>query len=116
MVAEEIHYVGATIPASAELVAEYASTADAVRDAIEHPERIPGPQPAQPVPEGHTALMDATDGALRAVVGLHQPVWSGYSWHCEGCDLGPYPEDTPEWPCSTVELIGLVLGVEVDGG
>ena len=45
--------------------------------------------------------------ALQPVIAHHSPAEHGflYSWTCKGCDTGAYAEDSPEWPCSTLELI-----------
>jgi hypothetical protein len=71
---------------------------------------------APPVPAGHQLLLDADGmmGALRAVVELHAPDWyHPYYYGCRGCDADGYEWEPPEWPCSTVELIARVLGVEL---
>ena len=36
---------------------------------------------------------------------LHKPVNSQWSLTCHGCDLGPHPEDYPDWPCSTAGFV-----------
>lgn len=57
---------------------------------------------------------------LRAVVELHRPrdtYPSGGSTGrplCFGCDMGPYPDDHADWPCSTVAVIAEGLGVDFD--
>jgi len=45
--------------------------------------------------------------ALQPVIAHHSPAEHGflYSWTCKGCDTGAYAEDSPGWPCSTLELI-----------
>ena len=55
--------------------------------------------------------------ALRAVVELHAPV--PHTLHgnlirnvCEGCDAGAYAEESPDWPCSTVQAVARELGIE----
>ena len=66
-------------------------------------------------PRLYRSLLAATDGTLRNVVRLHAPRWGGW-WHCEGCDLGPHPLDSPDWPCSTVELIAAEVGLTTSEG
>ena len=50
--------------------------------------------------------------ALQPVIAHHSPAEHGflYSWTCKGCDTGAYAEDSPSWPCSTLELILEGLG------
>lgn len=52
------------------------------------------------------------DSTLRAVVALHAPRWVG-QWCCEGCDPGSHAESEPDWPCTTVRLIGHQAGVDL---
>lgn len=52
------------------------------------------------------------DPELQCIVRHHSPAEHGflYSWTCKGCDTGAYAEDSPIWPCSTIELILEGLG------
>ena len=59
-------------------------------------------------PAAYRALLNATDGIVRQVVELHQPVvYSiiGCGWECQGCEAQGYDWEYPTWPCSTSELI-----------
>lgn len=77
----------------------------------------------------HTALLAATSAltvaeertpeelaaALRAVVELHAPVREGgvFGYNtCSGCDNGSYAIDSPDWPCSTIQVIAEQLGIK----
>lgn len=54
----------------------------------------------------HEAVRAVASGLLRDVLDHHRPVeatWGGAV--CGGCDLGPHPEDLPDWPCSTWTMI-----------
>lgn len=51
--------------------------------------------------------------ALAPVIDHHSPENTGYGLYCEGCDAGAYAEDSPEWPCSTIELILDGLGPHI---
>lgn len=53
---------------------------------------------------------------IAAIRDLHAPVRETFRplltpdveafWlRCDGCDLGPHPEDRPDWPCRTAELV-----------
>lgn len=71
-------------------------------------------RPAPPFPPGHARLVEATDGALRAVVELHGPRLDlGIWWQCRGCEFGGYDGEPPVWPCGTVTLIAEQLGVDL---
>lgn len=52
----------------------------------------------------HAAAIAAADGVRRAVLELHAPVWNWWGATCEGCDVGGYEPDDPEFPCRTYEL------------
>lgn len=79
----------------------------------------PSTDDAEPQHPGYLELLAATDGTLRAVVEYHRPhpVMSAHEpsrvgyWQCRGCDPGPHPEDLPDAPCSTIQLIAEMLGV-----
>jgi hypothetical protein len=43
--------------------------------------------------------------ALAPVIDHHSPENTGYGLYCMGCDAGAYADDSPQWPCSTIELI-----------
>jgi dolichyl-phosphate-mannose--protein O-mannosyl transferase len=49
------------------------------------------------------------DDRISRVRELHTPVEQRYvksvAHYCHGCDLGPHPEDYPDWPCSTAEIV-----------
>lgn len=111
----EVEYVQAYIPISDEVLTGAASFGEAMRRTLAGELLPPGPPPPTTPPAGHVALLAATDGPLRAVVELHSPTWSTW-WHCDGCDFGGWAEDTPDWPCRTVELIAGQLGVELADG
>ena len=65
----------------------------------------------------YLAVRAAVNGPLRAVVEHHRPhpVMRGRApeqiayWQCHGCDQGPRPEDLPDAPCSTIELIAELI-------
>lgn len=59
------------------------------------------------------------DDLIERVRELHKPQEVRYirsvAYECHGCDLGPYPEGCPEWPCSTAEIVytsGEIAAVE----
>lgn len=52
--------------------------------------------------------------ALSEVVELHAPKAPRSMpcmVTCKGCDLGPHPEDSPDWPCSTIATVNSYAGV-----
>jgi hypothetical protein len=51
--------------------------------------------------------------ALAPVIDHHSPENTGYGLYCMGCDAGAYADDSPEWPCSTIELILDGLGPHI---
>jgi hypothetical protein len=54
------------------------------------------------------ARLSRADPALKPIIDHHRPKdrWLLLGeWSCKGCDAGAYAEDSPEWPCSTIELI-----------
>lgn len=102
--------VTAYIPIADEVLA--ADLGDMLRRALADEPLPPSPPAPTTPPAGHLRLLEASGPVLRAVVELHAPVWSTW-WHCDGCDLGVHAEDTPDWPCSTVELIAEQLGVDL---
>jgi hypothetical protein len=51
--------------------------------------------------------------ALMPVIDLHSPENTGYGLYCMGCDAGAYADDSPEWPCRTIELILDGLGPHI---
>jgi hypothetical protein len=51
--------------------------------------------------------------ALMPVIDLHSPENTRYGLYCGGCDAGAYAGDSPEWPCSTIELILDGLGPHI---
>lgn len=59
--------------------------------------------------------------AARAVLELHKPQDVYPSGRptgqtlCFGCDVEGFGAEHPEWPCSTVKVIGAALGVSTDG-
>lgn len=55
----------------------------------------------------------AAHPALQPVIAHHCHDEDGNG--CNGCDAGAYAEDTPEWPCSTIELILEGLGPHMAG-
>lgn len=59
---------------------------------------------------GVQARLTQAAPALQPVIAHHRHDEDGRS--CLGCDAGSYAEDSPEWPCSTIELIleGLPTG------
>ncbi|WP_345154032.1 hypothetical protein [Micromonospora maritima] len=75
---------------------------DAADDTPQHPQYL--------------AVRAAVNGPLRAVVEHHRPhpvmrdrpEQIAY-WQCHGCDQGPRPEDLPDAPCSTIELIAELI-------
>lgn len=65
--------------------------------------------------------MSTAEELVAAVRELHAPIREGRSRfaQCHGCDQGPHPEDYPEWPCSTAEIVYTpdeVLAVSTPGG
>jgi hypothetical protein len=104
-------HMKAHIPVSAELLSDVSGMADDLKAVMDGtaPPRQPAPKP--PIPKLHLALLEATDGALRAVVELHAPHWDGGWWWCNGCDVGAYAESDADWPCTTTDLISEQLGV-----
>lgn len=65
------------------------------------------------LPAALAALDDITDQPVRQVLDLHARRAEGVSWQCDGCDQGPYANDLPEWPCSTVELVAAHYGIRL---
>jgi hypothetical protein len=66
-------------------------------------------------------IRDRPETALRAVVELHAPVPHTLYGNlirnvCEGCDAGAYAEESPDWPCRTVQAIARELGIEAGEG
>jgi hypothetical protein len=104
-------HMKAHIPVSAELISDTAGMADAIKAVLDGTAPPRQPEPRPPIPASHLALLEATDGALRAVVELHAPHWDGSWWWCNGCDAGAYAEEKADWPCSTADLITEQLGV-----
>lgn len=51
---------------------------------------------------GTTARLALAHPALHPVIELHSP---NEREECLGCDAGDYAETSPQWPCSTIELI-----------
>lgn len=82
---------------------------------VQPPLPDPGPNPQW------QALLDAALGnsVLYDLVGLHQPQAVCYPasirWQCLGDEFGGYDAEAPDWPCPTIEIIALHLGVEVGG-
>lgn len=109
----EIERHTAYLPVSTELLADNTPPWHELVDAALRGDLPPAPpRPDPPTPAGHTALLDATDGPLRAVVELHAPRWDCW-WQCDGCDSEGYDAEPPHWPCRTVELIAEQLGVDL---
>jgi hypothetical protein len=57
------------------------------------------------------ALAKIADPVARAVLDLHAT--SHAREECDGCDLGTYAQDLPDWPCRTVLLIADRYGLDV---
>lgn len=56
----------------------------------------------------HASALAAADGAARAVLELHAPVFRGDfgdDAHCDGCDVDGYEAEQPAFPCRTYELV-----------
>lgn len=103
----------AYLPISTELLTEHISLRGLIDAALRGDLPPAPPRPDPPTPAGHTVLLDATDGALRAVVELHAPRWS-YWWQCQGCDTDGYDAEAPPWPCRTVELIAQAREIDLE--
>jgi hypothetical protein len=58
-----------------------------------------------------TTRLAAAHPALQPIIDLHADTHG--RWSCEGCDAGSYAEDSPDWPCSTIELILDGLGQHI---
>ena len=54
---------------------------------------------------GATAERERVVQLIHLIRVLHKPVKTSWGLSYHGCDLGPHPEDHPDWPCSTAELV-----------
>ena len=53
-----------------------------------------------------TARLALAPEALHPIIELHSPGTQSWSLdECQGCDAGAYAEESPEWPCRTINLI-----------
>jgi predicted thioredoxin/glutaredoxin len=52
--------------------------------------------------EEYRERLAKADPALQPIIEHH---WVDERWTCQGCDAGSYAEDSPDWPCSTIDLI-----------
>lgn len=54
----------------------------------------------------HAERLAASGGLRRAILELHAPVVSDYSYtpRCEGCDMDGYDAEPPPFPCRSYEL------------
>ena len=71
-------------------------------------------------PSAYAALLAAADPLVAELLELHGPKpFSTRSdgsvswWICEGCDVGGYAGEEPEWPCRTTRLAAERLGVSL---
>lgn len=52
-----------------------------------------------------TARLALAHPALHPIIEHHSPENSGLGLWCQGCDEGAHADDSPAWPCSTIDLI-----------